>query len=410
LRGTSVAAAHAAGCAALVTDVANLHQFDIKQLFIDTADNKSGAPWDSAWGAGILNCFAAVDFVNDFLCTNVTFDGVCGNPPLPDCGLHPAVHAKYWPAQGVENEVIVDIRNDGPGFTDTFEVQVRVDHFSNGDDSDIFCKLEVGPLAPGEIVHPTCPWTPKLKNPSPGSVVHACLYADIVYPDDCTFADNTAQHNEEIQRAFSPAVAAMDVENTLNEPVTVELYSYMDCQGASCSGWSFSPNANFIPMQPDECPATVLLSATPSSGAARQVQVHVKALGHAQGGNLYDMGGVTLTAQLACPTRDLSFISNTDLTWLPPIDQSACLNGVYDVARGLLPIRKYNSTTLRGDYLGATCVADDLPGTTFTDFTMPPVKTGFYYLTRSGGPIPGSWDIVDALQVGDADDTLRACP
>jgi hypothetical protein len=243
-------------------------------------------------------------------------------------------------------------------------------------------------------------------------VVHACLYADIDYPSDCSDADNHVQHNEEIAQAFSPASAAMYVENPSNEAVTVELQGNFDCGGTSCQGWSFSPNTNFIPMQPDDCPVEVVLSANPISvDAVRRAQVHVKALGHNQSGGTLDLGSVTLTASLACPPRNFTWVapSTSLMTWLPPIGRNACVNTTFDIARGPLPLSRYPSTTLRGDYTSATCLADELSTTSFDDPTIPPVGGGFFYVVRSGGATPGSWDIVDLAQKGRADDTMHLC-
>lgn len=410
--GSSAAAAHAAGCSALVWDIANKRQFDVQQIFIETAEDHGGGAWDPGWGAGILNCFAAVDYVNNFACASLRFVGTCGGFGQPPCGLHPGLHAANWFVEGVRNTVTADITNDGPGFTLPYSVKMRVDSFSNGDNSSEICSLDMPPLAPGASAHPSCDWTPGEIKGTPPGVVHACLYADIISPTDCSAADNEVQHNEEIQQAFSPATAAMFVENPSNEAVMIALSANFDCGGFSCHGWSFAPSDNFFSMMPDDCPVKVVLEASPfSADAVRRAQVHVKTYGQNQFGGVSDLGSVTLTAHLACPPRNLTWapLSKSRLTWLPPAGWDACLDTTFDVARGALPILRYPSTTKRGDYTAAVCLADEQAATTFIDSAVPPSGTGFYYLVRSGGPAPGSWDSIDSGQRGRADDTLHTC-
>jgi hypothetical protein len=135
--------------------------------------------------------------------------------------------------------------------------------------------------------------------------------------------------------------------------------------------------------------------------------VHVNVIGH--GSVTHDLGGVTFVGWLACPTTNLQFTSKTMFTWSPPTGYSSC-TGNYDVARGTLPIPKYPSATVRGDFRTAVCIADENSTPQFTDTTPVPSGGGYYYLTRAGGPTPGSWDAMDAKQKGLADDTLKACP
>jgi hypothetical protein len=76
-----------------------------------------------------------------------------------------------------------------------------------------------------------------------------------------------------------------------------------------------------------------------------------------------------------------------------------------------LPILRDDSITPRGDFGGATCIADDQLGTQFSDAALPSAGRGLFYLTRAGGPLPGTWDSSgDPALVGSRDDSLQSCP
>jgi subtilase family protein len=408
--GTSAAAAHAAGCAALARSIAPGLQVDLKQLLVQTADPTEPS-YTPNWGAGGLNCFAALDYLNDNNCSDLHFIGACGGGGQPPCGLHPGLHAQNMPVDGVWNSVTADIQNDGPGFSNPFQVEIRIGSFSNGDNSYNICTVDIPTMAPGATVHPQCQWQPRLEGANPG-VVHACLHAAIKTPHDCPWgwANNEVQHNEEIARAYSPASVAMNVENPSTQPVTIELAGTFDCGGVSCSGWSFSPSANFFSMMPGDCATPVLLTVTPtSSSATREAHLYVTTLGHTTDGGTLDLGFVSVTARLACATRNLQWDpTGTSFTWLPAIGYIAC-TPIFDVARGLLPVTRYASTTLRGDFSSGVCLVKETSGGSWSDAENPPLGKGFYYVTRTGGPIPGSWDLNDAFQKGKVDDTLTVC-
>ena len=55
-------------------------------------------------------------------------------------------------------------------------------------------------------------------------------------------------------------------------------------------------------------------------------------------------------------------------------------------------------------------MANDVSRTSFTDGSTIPVGTGYYYLTRFGGSLPGLWNTGDPKQRGLANDTLESSP
>ena len=407
--GSSTAAAHVAGCAALIDQMYMSWPLDLKMLLVDTAEDHGPAGWDTSWGEGALNCFAAADKINDLLCADMKYDGECGDPPLPSCGLHPSLRAVDWPVEGVPNTILADVKNNGPGFSGDYDVVFRIDEFSNGDNGKTLCTIHMPTLAPGFTDQASCPWKPEITGTPPG-YVHACLHAEIVSEHNCGFHDRKAQHNEEIAQAYSPAVTVMAVENTSNEDVTVELQPTLTCDDGACAGWAFAPSSNFFAMSPDDCEAPVTLAATPTPPAAsRTAMIHVDVLGHTAGGGVLDLGNVTMRAQLACATTNLHFTSASSFIWNPPAGYSACPSSFFDVARGTLPIASYPSATLRGDFSAASCMANEQSLSQFTDTQVPPVGTGYYYVSRAGSSVPGSWDVGGTIQKGRVDDTLKVC-
>jgi serine protease AprX len=408
--GSSAAAAHVAGCLALMTQLYNMSPGAAKDFLQGAVEDRGPAGWDPDYGNGLLNCFDAVDHVNSTQCADLQFDGgPCGGFGQFPCWAHPGLQAVNWPIEGIPNTVRATIRNNGPGFSVDSKIKIRVDMFSNGDNAYEICSIDLPPMAPGTTMNVDCPWTPNISGGAPG-IVHACLFGSIVSDGDCLTSNNGAQHNEDIQQSYSPAVFPVGIENPGKEPVTIELQGTFDCQGNPCPGWIFGVNNNFFSMAPEDCPVTVMLSASPSaSTAVREAKVQVQTLGHTAGGQALDLGGMTIRARLACATSNLVFTDSIAFNWRAPSGFSVCPTTL-DVARGTLPITKYNSKTLRGDFSSATCLANELSLPQYGDPTNPPVGTGFYYVARAGGYDPGSWDIGDLSQKGHADDTLNVCP
>jgi hypothetical protein len=100
------------------------------------------------------------------------------------------------------------------------------------------------------------------------------------------------------------------------------------------------------------------------------------------------------------------------LNWSPPTGYVNCPQ-LFDVIRGGLPLRRYNSVTLRGDYTAATCLVSGFSAPNYSDSTQPTLGHGFYYLTRSRSSSldpPGSWRVPDPAWQGSPDDTMTACP
>ncbi len=372
-----------------------------------------GGAWDPGWGAGILNCFAAVDYVNNFACASLRFVGAVRRLRSAALRTAPGLACANWPVEGVAIPSPPTSRTTGRD--SRFPTPSRCGSIRSATattrarSARSTCRRSH--RAPARI-HRATGLRGRSRAAPRGSCTPACMPTSSLRPTAAA-ADNEVQHNEEIAQAFSPATAAMFVENPSNEAVMITLSANFDCGGFSCHGWSFAPSDNFFSMMPDDCPVKVVLEASPlSADAVRRAQVHVKTYGpepvrwrlrprerHAHG-----------APGLPAPQSDLdAAVEIRRLTWLPPAGWDACLDTTFDVARGRSRSLRYPSTTKRGDYTAAVCLADEQAATTFIDSAVPPSGTGFYYLVRSGGPAPGSWDSIDSGQRGRADDTLHTC-
>jgi hypothetical protein len=410
--GTSGAAPHVTGCAALLLQQnPDLRPLSLKRLLLSTAEDRGPAGWDKDWGRGLLDCHAALDEMNAALGqTDLRYDDACGGTGQPPCWLHPSLFpANEQVIEGIPNTIHADIFNGGPNAAADFEVRLSVYNFSNEDLTYDICTVPVDGLAPGQTLSISCAWTPELSGTFPG-VVHACLKAEIVYPRDTVFANNFAQHNINVLLTSSPASFRMEVDNKSDVPLTMDVRETFDCPGAECFGWQFTASADLFPMQPDDCPRQVELLLEPvDPSAVREARVRVGIVGIPPAGPEVEQGGVAVEARIGCLTRGLRAVSDIAFQFDADRFFRNC-PPVFDVARGALPILPYPSLTPRGDFTAATCIADDVPSTEFVDATEPDAGAGFYYLTRAGGPVPGSWESGSSSQVGHRNDTLHACP
>jgi serine protease AprX len=412
--GTSMSAPHLAGCAALLYELnPSIKPQSLKKLLLDTAEDFGPAGWDQDWGAGLADCFEAVDDLNTLLKTDLAYDGACGGGgSQPPCWLNPALYPQNPSiSEGTQNTIVFEIKNDGPNLSTAFQVKLGVFNFSNSDLAYDICTQTLGPLNSGQSTTVTCPWTPSISGST--GVVHACLKAEIVYPQDSNFANNYAQHNIDIAQTKSPAVFTMEFVNKLSLPLEMELQPTFACQGGVCPGWQLTLDQTEFTMQPDDCPRPVVVRLEPvGPNAVREARVDIEAVGIDPTGRRHRQGGNSVLARIGCATRRLAFAAGSKHTfgWDGDPNFQACPR-VFDIARGALPILRDDSITPRGDFGGATCIADDQLGTQFSDAALPSAGRGLFYLTRAGGPLPGTWDSSgDPALVGSRDDSLQSCP
>jgi Subtilisin-like serine proteases len=282
--GTSLAAAHVAGCAALALQAnGNLTPYDLKVLLQDNA----GA-WTTTSGHGLLNCYAAVHDLIDNPKTDVGMNFVIGTGALFPTDLHII--------EGQGNVINVLVKNFGPNMATKFRVDLGVYPFGNSLKAYHICRGIYNNFLSGDTAHLACVWTPK----KTGQSVHACLKARIIYANDLEFGNNTAQQNVEIEPAHSPANFHMSISNPTDQDLTMHITTTFP-QGSN--GWSLtrSPVGDFS-LPSAACPTDLLLSLIPPTVPdVTSSRVDVAVEGITTSGSHIPLGSATIVGEKSAP-------------------------------------------------------------------------------------------------------------
>ena len=232
---------------------------------------------------------------------------------------------------------------------------------------------------------------------------------EIIYPFDTDYSNNKARHNIQIQGGPVVQFPAQLVNPTLSQ-LTMQLVMDEACcaQGGgqaegvcTCPGWQLDASDNDFVMEADDCPKMVLLDLRAiDPDALREATFDVAVFGEDASGAQMPLNGFTVGARLDCEVSGVMWEDRETLmgTGAP---FTAC-GDVYDVVRGPLPI-------VGGDIaIGADCFLDDVTAPTATDTENPDPGRGFYYLFRSGGAEPGTFN--NGSEAIDRDAALAFCP
>jgi subtilisin family serine protease len=295
--GTSMAAPHVAGCAALILQSQPaMTPLDVKELLIRTAEDRSPAGWDGAYGNGLVDCFAAVHQLIVNSKTDLLFTQNTNSPDPANWTSVDLYPTNSLVQEGTPNTVNARVTNNGPNSVSGFKVSVGVYNFSNSQQDYHICTANVSSVIPvGGSALVSCPWTPEVSGPPPGTV-HACLKAEIVYPYDSNFANNRAQHNVDIEQTHSPATYRLSVVNPLNESLTVQLRGTFSQR---TRGWSLTKSRDNFVMTGSDCPQLVTLTLTPLVGVtlpSSEAQADVQVVGIRQNLQEVSLGGVRIVA------------------------------------------------------------------------------------------------------------------
>ena len=313
LPGTSMAAPHVAGLAALLVQLRPaLTPWGIKQTLIATADAHGGPAWDAGWGHGEVNGFAAVAAtIADQ--ADVGFSVWCHRAGNPVWWETPDVRPNHEHIEaGVANTILCRVHNYGPVPAAHVEVRVGVYNFGNDDAMHDLCDDVISYLDVNADTVLTCDWTPIASGPGP--TVHACIKAEIEFPTDPNPTNNCAQHNMEIvvpaggQMAAAATTAGvsaagattvMQIVNPTPEGLSMDVH---DVAGQiTGSGWTLNQSTYGVWMNPGDCAVPVTITLTPGTGARDSVRVALQVTGYATSGHVYELGGASVISVLPTP-------------------------------------------------------------------------------------------------------------
>jgi subtilisin family serine protease len=300
LSGTSMATPQVAGLAALILQAnPGMDPLSVKELIERTAEDRGPAGWDVNFGHGIINGYAALDEVQTYLQTDISFDVYCDRPGSPVWWASPDVAPSIsYVEEGVTNAIVVVVRNTGPNIAYNVKVRVGIFNFSNSRSDYDICMHNIAVMAPGTYTF-TCPWIPSANGAIP-STVHACLKAYIIYPNDTDPTNNCAQHNVDIVRTHSPAVFTMTVVNPTGDEAVMEIVTDPSEEEIRAKGWRLNvkdEDRRFV-MGPNECPRTVTIEMEAENAKENeQMPVTITVRRNLNGQEFQVLGGVQMIGE-----------------------------------------------------------------------------------------------------------------
>ncbi|HKQ60543.1 MAG TPA: S8 family serine peptidase [Candidatus Polarisedimenticolaceae bacterium] len=420
--GTSIAAPHVTGLAALFLQIApDVNPASLKDQIIRTAEARAGPSnvgldfyWNDRWGWGLVDGYRVVSdpvFMNPMR-GDLKFAG----PAPAQSWFSPAISvSSLFATPGEEVSVTVQVTNAGPSPTGRWRLHLAVQEF----DGTAATYLPAGTrildgLSVGETLAVPFTYTPQTS----GAL---CYQAEIGYGLDNDFGNNTAT----LCVAFVQAPATFQARNPRTlAPMPITFVPTFQHPGST---WGVTIDPPSVTLGGNDCPKDVKVTLTPPAGAppgASEI-VHVAAIGS---GSL--LGGVSVGRTAGpdgdhdlvwdgadnCPaagnpaqadadhdsrgdacdcgpanpsvwaipdeagrigaSRDASAVQAVRLLW-PTQSNQAGPGTTYDVLAGKL-------TELRNSgYAQAACLANDLTTNSFVDPQAVGVGSGVYYLVRA---------------------------
>lgn len=298
LSGTSMAAPHVAGLAALLIDAKpslKNSPANVRTLIRGTATDKGASPgWDSAWGMGLVDGYAACQAATSAPVTDLQFVTHCnsgGALAWTSSDLFPGVNPI---TEGKSNTINAIIRNGGNQNAGPFKVELGYYDLSTSANPYYLVKtVDVPGLAKGNTITISTPWTPSVSLTTGNA--HACLVGKIVYPNDAQTANDCARRNVSIVATGSPARFTFAVVNPTDEDLRVRLeHSFGSCPSR---GWSITVPAEEMLLRGGDPPRTIHVAIDPGQETRGSRIVSIAAVGTRASGETVSLGGVTLVAQ-----------------------------------------------------------------------------------------------------------------
>jgi subtilisin family serine protease len=288
LSGTSMAAPHVAGVAALIMQAKpGINAGSVKQLIIDTATAPNGNKqpnWQVDSGWGYVNAYAAVSAV---ALTDLTYPSY--PPPVswesPDISIAPDPAIINQP-----NTATVMVQNRGPNDAYNVRVQFGVYVFSASTPTfENIGTVHVPQILNGQTIPVSINWTPQ-----PAIQGHNCLKVDIGYGADSDFSNNGAQRNILAQQ--SPVQFMLQNTATENASTIQLIPTWGPNIGGSSNNWTFRMAPTNVVLAADDCPVPVTAELFPTANAqpGEKQALRIAAVVGTPFGPIY-LGGVTIT-------------------------------------------------------------------------------------------------------------------
>lgn len=282
--GTSMAAPHVAGLAALIIQGRpDINAASVKALIIDGADPRGGCSncpldpeWNDRWGWGLINGYKSIAALG---MADVTFP----NYPSVPIWLSEDIRSDAPPQLGVNNRLYAKIQNRGPNPA----TNIRVHFGTHVLSSSVPAFHDIGTfvipsLADGQTLEVSVPWRPFASG-------HQCLYAEIAYGSDVNYCNNIAQRNIEV--AQSPV--AFQVRQLFpGGSKRIEFRTNIDAQR---TGWAVAFSHPDLELGPDDCPVMVEALPLPPRGTrnGERALIHIEAVTDGR-----SLGGVSISAMM----------------------------------------------------------------------------------------------------------------
>ena len=318
--GTSMAAPHVAGAAALIIEARpNIDPGGVKDLLTSKADrarnvnpyaplagNSQFAQWDTAFGWGLLNVYDAISTAS---ASDVGFPNCVGpgwaagkpcavTPPRPSWGNNLDITTRDPPVAKQENEIIATVRNTG-GAVATVNVNFGVYRFAAGNNQFYHVGTQRVTLQPNETKEIHQLWTPSDDN-------HQCVQVTIDFGLDTNYANNVTQLNLQVLPQASPAIYELQVENPFMRPASLELEAKSDR-----ANWVCRVDRSSFEIDPfKDCPKKVRVTFEAPAGAApgEYANCEIAVTAKPQRGRSVLIGGVTVQTFVPKPCRGIGTI------------------------------------------------------------------------------------------------------
>ncbi|MCP4630349.1 MAG: S8 family serine peptidase, partial [bacterium] len=293
MAGTSMAAPHVAGLAALIMQARpGINIASVKDLVISTAELPTGTPaslpavdptWNDRWGWGLVSASEALDVTQD---TDLMFPS---HPPSP-IWLSPDITTTKLTI-GKPATVTAKIRNKGPTAATGVRVHFGVHVFSASTTTfyDLGTKIVNIPVNPSGSTDVPIKWTPK-------NVGHQCFKVEIGYGPDTDYSNNKAQRNIVVSHKTA---ALFKVKNTLIEELS-RIHFVTDLENPG-TGWDYriEPPEVYLSADDPAVEIAVELIPPPDAGPDAQQMLHVAAVIDTESGP-HTLGGVSVQVVASC--------------------------------------------------------------------------------------------------------------